>query len=440
MEIFLGEPYLQIKLPNYDQERAHIYWLLILSTFFWLILFPLTWLPRSIARTITPADEKITNNKKKSKQKTVEVKITTAAPPAPPLSPIYSSLGLVLSTIILLFYSPHNYFTSRQVFEAPLFTKEECQHVIQMAERAALQNYETASRENKAHDTLLMPPGGWQKTRHGSYPTTDLNLVTDPFTKEDRQWLSDRLDSRLAPMLSRVYGVPIKSLRAADMFLVRYDGDQRNFLEYHTDSGDISFNVLLNQDFEGGGTRFWNRAIDQPFAHVHPTQVGDVLAHSAQIHHEGYPVTNGTRIILVGFISVDNVDPFTGASTGLSWFASWGCLNWLDHKVRSLHNKSLDRLAKPSERQSVEVGDSAYMRGFFLHLTHLFRGLGDRFTRHDVKRLVAETDRDAYLTSLNVAQRGASWYKGQQIIVGLDGRITTEWNSRQNRSDSFKDL
>jgi hypothetical protein len=440
MEVFLGEPYLQVNLPDYNEERARICWLWILSTFFWLVLFPLLWLPYSIANMATSVEERVAKNQKKSKQKTLEVKITTVPLPPPALSPLYSSLGLVISTIILLFYSPHNYFTSRQVFEAPLFTKKECEHVIQMAEQVALLNYKRALQDKKTHDTLVLPPEGWQKARHGSYPTTDLNLVTDPFTKEDRQWLSDRLDSRLAPTLSRLYGVPIKSLRAADMFLVRYDGEQRNFLEYHTDSGDISFNVLLNHDFEGGGTRFWNRAIDQPFAHMHPTQAGDVLIHSAQIHHEGSPVVNGTRIILVGFISVDRVDPFTGSSTGLSWFASWGCLNWLDHKVRNSHATSLDRLANPSGRQNVDVGDSKYTRGLFLHLTRFFRELGDRFTRHAVTKLVAEVNRQAYLNSLSVVQKGASWFKGQQIITGLDGRVTKEWKSRQNHSGSFKDL
>lgn len=439
MAIFPGEPFLQLRLPDYDQERAQFYKLLVTSTFFWLALVPLFWLPRPVASTtIAAAADKSKN--KKSKQKVPEIKIAPAPATTPALLPFYSSLGLALSTIALLFYPPNNHFTSRQVFEAPLFTKEECDHVIQMAEQAASRNYEKASRDKNVHDALLLPPKGWQKARHGAYPTTDLNLVTDTFTKEDRHWLSDLLDSRLSPTMSRGYGVPTKSLRAVDIFLVRYDGQQRNFLANHTDSGDISFNVLLNQAFEGGGTRFWNRAIDEPFAHVHPTQAGDVLMHSAQIHHEGYPVTYGTRIILVGFISVDHVDPFIGTPTGLSWFASWGCLNWLDHKVRAFHAAGSDLLANPSERQNVEIGESKYLMGLFLHLTHVFRGLGDRFTRHSVSRLVAETDRDAYLKSLNVAQTGASWFKGQQIILGVDGRMTTEWKSRQHHNHSFKDL
>ena len=124
--------------------------------------------------------------------------------------------------------------------------------MIQMVNGAAQRNAEAA----EANSTLLQEPVGWQKQRHDSYPTTDLNLVTDPFTNEDRLQLSLWLDRRLAPLIGRIYGIPVEaSIRANDMFVVRYDHEnsahQRSFWRNHTDDGNISFNVLLNTEFEG---------------------------------------------------------------------------------------------------------------------------------------------------------------------------------------------
>ena len=115
------------------------------------------------------------------------------------------------------------------------------------------------------------------------------------------------------------------------MFVVRYDENKRTRLKKHTDDSYISINVLLDDEFEGGGTRFWNRHTEQPFAHVHPTQVGQILMHNAQINHEGMPLEKGRRSIFVGFLEVDRVDPFQDGLplTGLSWFSSWGSLAWL---------------------------------------------------------------------------------------------------------------
>lgn len=106
----------------------------------------------------------------------------------------------------------------------------------------------------------LTAPTGWKKDRHKLYPTTDLNLVTDPFEPQDREWLASILDARLSPMMERAYGVYRGAIRANDIFVVRYDGKDKDSegqdrLRKHTDSSHFSFNVLLNTEFEGGGTR-----------------------------------------------------------------------------------------------------------------------------------------------------------------------------------------
>jgi hypothetical protein len=106
------------------------------------------------------------------------------------------------------------------------------------------------------------------------------------------------------------------------MFVVRYDGDRQASLTQHTDAGHASFSALLSDGFEGGGTRYWNRNKDEPFAYVLPT-VGKMTMFPALISHEGVPVEKGRRYLLIGFLSIDRVDPFTGEATGLNWFASW---------------------------------------------------------------------------------------------------------------------
>jgi hypothetical protein len=103
---------------------------------------------------------------------------------------------------------------------------------------------------------LSQAPSGWKKDRHKLYPTTDLNLITDPFTHKDREWLASLFDSRLAPLIERAYGIWRGAVRANDIFVVRYDAEGgQDSLRAHTDSSHLSFNVLLNDDFEGGGTR-----------------------------------------------------------------------------------------------------------------------------------------------------------------------------------------
>ena len=152
---------------------------------------------------------------------------------------IFCCVGFTLHIIyVLLKSSPDNYYTSRTVFETPLFSQGECDHLVGMAERVARENYDMAQKfvttevdeiEDGAksnasiHNTMmgyLKEPYGWQKTRHVFHPTTDLNLVTDSFSDEDRAWIQQRLDARLAPTLERIFGVPPSAIRANDVSTV----------------------------------------------------------------------------------------------------------------------------------------------------------------------------------------------------------------------------
>lgn len=136
--------------------------------------------------------------------------------------------AVVTMTYLIVMTSPDNYYTTNGVFQAPLLTRDECQYILQMADEAAASNFATASEiqstmvlaggeANETIQHLLKEPRGWNKLRHKEYPTTDLNLVTDPFTKEHREWLRKKMDARLAPILQRIWGIPPKSIRANDV-------------------------------------------------------------------------------------------------------------------------------------------------------------------------------------------------------------------------------
>jgi hypothetical protein len=360
-----------------------------------------------------------------------------------------SLLGLVtavcsvmccLNVFYLILTSPNNSYAARAVLEAPLFTPEECQRILDFSYDAAQRNYDAAMETGDKQSKLLTKPIGWQKSRHSLYPTTDLNLVVDPFTAEAREYIGHRLDARLAPLLERVFGITPGAIRANDMFVVRYDAEVQPFLALHTDDSDISFNVLLSSDFEGGGTQFWNRLQNAPFAYVKPKQVGQVLVHSALIQHEGMPVTKGVRHILVGFLAVDHVDPLTAQATGLSWFASWLSLPFLHVKAKDGYVASHTRLRAPSKQH--KWTDNKYMRSLFRDIVNIFEWVGDTLAPHFHASLVQEKDAKDYLTALDEAFEAkaespgvASWFHGQMISRDADGTAT-----RRDSADAFRDL
>lgn len=222
-------------------------------------------------------------------------------------------INIIYLSILFLFValSPNNITTSRHVYQAPLLSKSECQLIINMANHAAQRNTIQAEKEissiptflddadmdeeimnqKKKLDSLLSSPPGWRKDRHQSYTTTDLNTVID-FTNEDLKQISTLLHSRLSPILEKIYGVSRDSIRANDMFVVRYDADfGQNSLARHTDSSHISFNVLLNDEFEGGGTRYHD-SMRGEYYDAKP-KPGDVLINNAMVSHEGLATTKG---------------------------------------------------------------------------------------------------------------------------------------------------
>ena len=75
------------------------------------------------------------------------------------------------------------------------------------------------------------------------------------------------------------------------MFIVRYDGNGTNQrILSHMDASHISFNILLNNKFEGGGTSYLNRITGEHMV-AYPN-VGEVVINNAMMEHEGLPTRN----------------------------------------------------------------------------------------------------------------------------------------------------
>lgn len=238
---------------------------------------------------------------------------------------------------------------------------------------------------------------------------------------------------------------------------MRYTPDTRSFLAKHTDDSDISFNILLSEEFEGGGTQFWNRMTNSAFVKVQPTRAGQVLAHSALLQHEGLPVTQGVRHILVGFLAVDHEAPLSphAPTTGMSWFASWLSLPFLNVKFKegyeAAHHRRQNKMAGLSSEE--RWTDHKIVRSLFRDLILFVEYLGDVLCSHLHYDLVEPEHRDAYLQRMKTNSQSSSqqsdtknnnnkamWFQGQQIRRDFDGGVSSQWSTRREKVDLFKEL
>lgn len=151
---------------------------------------------------------------------------------------------------------------------------------------------DAAVREAEAHAAAQ---GGWLTDRHVAYPTTDIPLRKLP-------QLSAVWESRVFPALSDAFrtslSLPLGSIvTPLDVFVVKYDYNGQRDLAVHRDNGLLTFSMLLNDpdEFEGGGTYF------EAAGRVYRPTRGVGVLHSALVRHAGYPISRGTRYVLVGF-------------------------------------------------------------------------------------------------------------------------------------------
>lgn len=159
---------------------------------------------------------------------------------------------------------------------------EMCEWIIHEAEIFALEN------------------GGWTTKRHKNYPTTDLPVRSIPSLCTP---LMNFVTRDILPLIGKHFKLNSYYLNIVDLFVIKYDVDGQDHLEFHKDGSIISFNILLNDDFEGGGTIINHPRPNMSIESVlHKSKKRDLFIHSGKLLHSGNKVTSGKRYIIVGFI------------------------------------------------------------------------------------------------------------------------------------------
>ena len=158
-------------------------------------------------------------------------------------------------------------------------------------------------------------------------------------------------------------------LRLHDAVIVRYDAevDLSCSLPEHRDTSSMSFTVALNQrdtdcsdgagrgDFAGGGT--WFEALG-PAGIVVDADIGCACAFAGPLRHAGYPITRGTRYILVLFCYVED---FPYGELVNDYVARYGC----DRLGVKTTNADLQRMA--DERLALMEGAAHIPLGWNAH-------------------------------------------------------------------------
>lgn len=160
------------------------------------------------------------------------------------------------------------------VFTIPLLTKECCELIIQAAEES----------------------NAWTSDRHAYYPATDMEIEVFGF----QQIYHSLLKEFMYPMACKMWHLEGGKWRGlqSENFIIKYQPEVQGHLALHHDSSVLTCNVLLNTEFEGGGTYFAKQR-----KLYKPTEPGIALIHPGVITHRhgSRPVTAGTRYVLISF-------------------------------------------------------------------------------------------------------------------------------------------
>uniref|UniRef100_W5N9S9 procollagen-lysine 5-dioxygenase n=1 Tax=Lepisosteus oculatus TaxID=7918 RepID=W5N9S9_LEPOC len=171
------------------------------------------------------------------------------------------------------------------VYWFPAFSDQMCDELVE-----EMENFGVWSGGRHKDERLA---GGYENV-----PTVDIHMNQIGFEKE---WLKF-LKEYISPVTEKLYPGYYAKAQAVMNFVVRYRPDEQPSLRPHHDSSTFTINIALNRkgiDFQGGGCRFlrYNCSVDTPrkgWSFMHPGR----LTH----YHEGLPVTQGTRYIMVSFV------------------------------------------------------------------------------------------------------------------------------------------
>ena len=127
-----------------------------------------------------------------------------------------------------------------------------------------------------------------------NYPTKDIHLHQIGI---EGIW-NYIVDKYISKIVWNIYKYGTKDINIS--FVVKYSMDGQKDLKAHHDSSTYTVNVCLNNEFEGGGCKF----IHQDKTIVNK-DIGTMIIHPGKLthYHEGIPITNGQRYVLISFIN-----------------------------------------------------------------------------------------------------------------------------------------
>ena len=169
----------------------------------------------------------------------------------------------------------------------PLFSKEECKDIVEMADGYFAGMDKPAELESGQYYI----EGFWLK---------DVEPVRD--------WFVEKCKSRIFPLLKKQFPDfvdDVDDLVVDNAYLFKYTPQPGLRTEIHTDAGCLSFTFSLNpkEEYEGGGT--WVEGLssddDPNMDEVIEMDVGHCTVRPGGIRHCGNPLTKGSRYIIGGF-------------------------------------------------------------------------------------------------------------------------------------------
>jgi predicted 2-oxoglutarate/Fe(II)-dependent dioxygenase YbiX len=138
-----------------------------------------------------------------------------------------------------------------------------------------------------------------------SYGTLGSNndLDINELSANTKGVINQAINNIVLQKASEVYMIPMEHLEllSRSPFIIKYDST-RPALDLHKDNADISFVVLLSNeyDFKDGGTYF--NALNATLT----LKQGECLIFPGQLVHSAKPITSGERYVLSGFVNISD--------------------------------------------------------------------------------------------------------------------------------------
>uniref|UniRef100_A0A0B6ZL00 Fe2OG dioxygenase domain-containing protein n=1 Tax=Arion vulgaris TaxID=1028688 RepID=A0A0B6ZL00_9EUPU len=183
-------------------------------------------------------------------------------------------------SLLLSLVQNGGYIAESAVYRLPVFTKEFCQQLVE---------------EIKHFDKF--PGKKSQPNTMNSYGVSldEMGLSDHLITPLITEWLQ----TLTRGLFHKWGGGTIDSFKA---FIVRYDETGDKDLSLHYDNAEVTINIGLNSDYEGGDLQFggiWGEEDTTQNMIVMSHEIGHGILHCARQLHSALPITSGQRYNLV---------------------------------------------------------------------------------------------------------------------------------------------